>query len=1169
MPDFVHLHNHSHYSLLDGLPKVEGIVARAKELGMKAVALTDHGVLYGAIEFYQKATAAGIKPIVGVEAYLTPLSRHDRTPGEKPYHLLLLAKNRTGYQNLMKLTTLAHLEGYYWKPRLDWELLERYHDGIIATSTCLNGQVPRAIRAGRLDEARGLIERSVKVFGPDNFYLELQARPSLPAQGAVNDALKQFSRELGVPLVATNDVHYLTRLDAEAQDILLCIQTKRLVSDQNRMNYLGEDYSFKTAEEMAEYFHDVPEAITNTVRIAEACNLELEFGKISLPHFVVPDGKTPDQYLRELCVEGARRRYGLLHAELPTATRERVDYELGVIANTGFAPYFLIVADFINWAKSNRIVVGPGRGSAAGSIVAYLTNITNIDPLKYELLFERFLNPERVTMPDIDIDFADTRRNEVIRYVEEKYGHDHVSQIITFGTMAARAAVRDVGRVLGMAYGFCDQIAKLIPMFTTIEKAIETVPDLQALYQSDPEAARLLDSARKLEGVARHASTHACGVLITKEQIDQHVPLQYASPDDKTLISQYSLHPIEDLGLLKMDFLGLKNLTVIENTLRIVAKTRNTKVDIDQIPLDDPKTFALFRQARTTGVFQLESAGLKRYLAQLKPTTIEDIIAMVALYRPGPMELIPDFIDRKQGRKEISYVHPKLAPILEKTYGVAIYQEQVMQIARDLAGFTLGEADVLRKAMGKKIKSLLVELKSKFVEGCVAHDIDRSTAERIFAFIEPFAGYGFNRAHAACYALIAYETAYLKAHFPAEFMAALLTSDQTDIDRVAIEVEECVNLGVPVLPPDVKESFGTFGVVSVDGKPTIRFGLAAIKNVGDQVAESIIEERKANGPFKSLEDFLLRTGGRDLNKKALESLIKSGSLDQFGERATLLKNLDRLGAFAREALKQSISRQTSLFANLPVISAPRLKLEPAEAAPAEVKLAWEKELLGLYLSSHPYRPFERYLAEVATPVGALGRGNANALVTTAGVVTAAQRKNTRAGEPMLFVKLEDTTGSIELLVFPRTLKETPDVWQEGSVAAIAGRMSDKDGAAKLLVDSARTVRLEDIETKPATAVVPRPGSGRRPFPNGTNEPSPSAPRTNGFYITVPPSANKSTLAAIKETLAAHPGDSRVYLILTANQPPKTVATSLSVAPSDSLATRIRLLVGTSAVTVKQ
>jgi len=983
---FVPLHVHSHYSLLDGLAKIEDLIAKAKADGMEAMALTDHGSMYGIIEFYQKATKAGIKPIIGVETYIAPYGRHNKRTkiDEERYHLILLAKDNQGYQNLLKLVTISHLEGFYYKPRLDLEVLEKYKEGLIGLSACLEGEISSAILTYKdLEKAEKVLEKYIKIFGKENFFLELQSHPNILEQKIVNQKLKELALKYNVGLVATNDTHYLNTEDAKTQDILLCIQTNHKVSETDRLSMMADDFSLKTTRQMIKEFTDCPEAIANTVKIAELCNVQIKFGQNILPSFNVPEHQSADAYLRNLCLIGLTKRFGgnlntnnewqIEEKEMLTKNKnknfykkevlERLEYELSVITKTGYAPYFLIVADFINWAKDNNIVVGPGRGSAAGSLVAFLTRITNIDPLAYDLLFERFLNPDRISMPDIDTDFADDRRDEVIHYVEEKYGKDHVAQIITFGTMAARAAVRDVGRSLGIAYGYCDKVAKMIPMSMDLAEALSKVPDLKLEYKSNKDCKEIIDNAQKLEGVCRHASTHACGVLITPKPLDNYVPLQYASSDDQTIVSQYSLHPIEDLGLLKMDFLGLRNLTIIENTLETVEKMHDLKIDIDNIPLADKKTFNLLQKGETMGVFQLESGGMRRYLKQLKPNDFEDIIAMVALYRPGPMELIPQYISNKNGQSVPNYLHQNLEPILAKTHGVAIYQEQLLEIARSLAGFTLAEADVLRKAVGKKIKSLLDEQRNKFITGCLNNKIDKKTASEVFDFIEPFAGYGFNRSHAACYALIAYQTAYLKANYPVEFMASLLTSDLDDIERIALEINECRVMGIEVLAPDINESYTRFTVVAEslkESKPRIRFGLSAIKNVGLNLTKAIIHERKENGPFQSLVEFLSRINDKDLNKKSLESLIKSGALDGLGERAQLLFNLSKILDYSKAIHKAISSGQADLFGLNENVSC-KLKLDKVNPASKKEKLSWEKELLGLYITEHPVQEYKDYL----------------------------------------------------------------------------------------------------------------------------------------------------------------------------------------------------------------
>ncbi|HLA25996.1 MAG TPA: DNA polymerase III subunit alpha, partial [Patescibacteria group bacterium] len=824
------------------------------------------------------------------------------------------------------------------------------------------------------------------------------------------------------------------------------------------MSYLGENYSIRSADDIAAAFADTPEAVANTQKIADDCDLEIPLGKVILPKFEAPDGLSPEAYLKKLAELGLAKRYG---DNISEEIRKRLDYELTVITKTGFAPYFLIVQDFVNWAKQSGIVVGPGRGSAAGSIVSYLINVTNIDPIKYDLIFERFLNPDRISMPDIDLDFTDTRRDEVIEYVKEKYGENRVAQIITFGTMAARAAIRDTGRVLGFSYSMCDELSKMIPTGETLDGALEHVKEFKEKYNNDLGAKKIIDMAKRLEGVARHASTHACGVVITADDMDTSVPRQFASADDQTIISQYEMHAIEDLGLLKMDFLGLKNLTIIEEAKNIIKHTRGREIDIDNIPLDDKKTFKMLRHGDTTGVFQLESAGMRRYLQELKPTELEDIIAMVSLYRPGPMELIPSFIKRKYGKEKITYLHPSLEPILKNTYGIGVYQEQMMRIARDLAGFTLAEADTLRKAIGKKIKKLLDEQKERLIQGMIKNKIPPQTAKEIWELFPPFARYGFNRSHAACYAMIAYQTAYLKANFPEEFIAALLTSEQGDVERVGIIVADCRNARIEVLAPDVNESFKNFTVVppAADGThERIRFGLLAIKNVGANVIEAIIEERKKDGPYQSLADFLERVHHKDLNKKSLESLAKCGALDKLAERNAVLENIDTLLQFTRQFSANNSNGQSSLFASQPKAIAATLKLKPAAPADNQERLQWEKELLGLYISDHPFRVYENLVrSKNIPPLGEILNKDKKGTVIAAGVITGIQRINTKAGDPMLFVKIEDMRNSLEILVFPTILKTTNHIWTEGKAVAVSGKVSTKDNEIKILANDVKEI----------------------------------------------------------------------------------------------------------------
>ena len=1157
MQKFAHLHVHSHYSLLDGLTKIDEMIEFALKDGMPALALTDHGVMYGAIEFYQKCKKAGLKPIIGVEAYMAPRSRFDKITREDEktnYHLLLLAKNNKGYKNLIKLTSIAHLEGFYYKPRIDWEVLNKYHEGIIASSACLGGEIPTLIRHGKDKKAEKRILEYNELFGQDNFYLEIMDHPSLRGQDLVNKKLIEFSKKLNVPLVATNDVHYLKEEDGEAQDILLCLQNKKKKEDLDRMNMTNINASMRPTREMIEIFKDVPEAIDNTVKIAERCDVEIELGNVQLPFFQVPKGYNENTYLRKLCEDGLLERYKKNYNQVSVEIKKRLDYELSVIEKMGWPSYFLIVADFISWSKDNKIIVGPGRGSAAGSLVCYLTEITNIDPLHYDLLFERFLNPDRVSMPDIDLDFADVRRDEVIRYVENKYGKDHVAQIITFGTMAARAAVRDVGRVLGASYDFCDQIAKMIPMFTNLDKALKIVPELKTLYIGDDSAKKIIDYARRLEGVSRHASTHACGVLITKDPLNENVPLQYASSSDKTIVSQYSLHPIEDLGLLKMDFLGLKNLTIIESAIRIIKSTRGIKIDLDKIPLDDKKTYKLFQDAKTTGVFQFESSGMKRYLRELKPSEFEDIIAMVALYRPGPMEWIPDFIAGKHGHKRPVYLHPKLEPILKKTYGVAIYQEQVMQMARDLAGFTMAEADVLRKAVGKKIPKLLAEQKEKFIEGCVRNGINSDLAQKIFSFIEPFAGYGFNRSHAACYAMIGYQTAYLKSRWPTEFMAALLTADQQNTDRIAIEIEECQRINVIVKRPDVNQSYESFTVVTSgteknqiaqddENVDTIRFGLNAIKNIGEHIAKVIIEERKAHGPFEDLSNFLERITDKDLNKKSFESLVKSGALDQFGERGNLLNNEERLLAFNKESAQVKSNGQTSLFADAPqVMPLHKIKLEPSPKADQQIKLSWEKELLGLYISAHPFSDFKKELIDFVVPLSRLKEVQADKAINVAGVITKVKKIMTRSNKSMLFVKLEDDIANTEIIVFPRLLESTAETWQDGAVVICKGKISDKDQEIKVIANSVTKLDLDNLEKQISRFKKLKINLNQRP----------TQASRKGLYLELSSNISADNINKLKFILEKFSGTEKVIFLVKENGVEKIVETNHQVAKGQPL-----------------
>ena len=1484
---FSHLHVHSHYSLLDGLPKIDELLDYAKELGMDSIALTDHGVLYGAIEFYKKAKAKGIKPIIGCEVYTAFEKMTDKRPNidDKRYHLVLLAKNETGYKNLVKLVTKAHLEGFYYKPRIDDHLLAKHSQGLIAMTACIAGRIPRLIIAKKHKEAEELALKYQKMFGKDNFYLEIQDHSNIPEQKIVNQALISMSKKYGIPLVATNDSHYAKKEDAEAQDILMMINTGTDRSDPERKTIESDDFSIRNPEEMIQAFKDVPQAIENTQKIAEMCNIEFELGKTKLPKYEVPNGKTTNQYIEELCEQGLKKRYINPSKEI----KQRLKYELSVIEKTGFASYFLIVQDFVNWAKEQRIVVGPGRGSAAGSIVAYLLNITDVDPLKNDLLFERFLNPERISMPDIDLDFTDRRRDEVIEYVAQKYGRDKVAQIITFGTMAAKAAIRDVGRALGYQYGYCDQIAKMIPFGFKLKDTFK-IKEFKELYESDEQAKRLIDLAQKLEGVARHASTHACGVVVSDQPLSNIIPLQFPTQNDKSIVTQYEMHSVEDLGLLKMDFLGLKNLTIIEDTLsRIYVLRDKLKIDFQNVPLDDKKTYELLQKGITKAVFQLEGDGMTNYLKQLKPTEFEDIVAMIALYRPGPMQFIPEYIARKHKKKNIEYLHPKLEPILKKTQGICIYQEELMQIAQHLAGFSLAEADILRKAVGKKIKHLLDAQEEKFIKGVIENKIDKKIAIKLWQWILPFAQYGFNKclsqdseiflyngsvktieelykennleniislnenlklkkgkiskiiknglkpvyeiqtgsgrkiqatenhrfltengwkklkniksqerlalarnwptntnekwpyhklallgqvisegntchptsfylytnskeelddyiknlekfenteatvsirkgergkysvyakrtnpkkkseavewimneldlkykkatekklplsvfnlknkylsiilgkmwngdgcidakrgiiyyatsseklaeqiqnlllrmgviakihkknfhyrntikigwtisttrydnimkfheniyshlvgkrkkdleklikkhnilknsnyekqlfargtfdtvpitirgvlkqecqdlnmslkttakladvserlfyldprkkgyqretlskinkilnssiikawaesdifwdkiksikyagkketydltinenhnfltngiithnSHSAAYATIAYQTAYLKAHYPVEFMAAALTSEKNDVDRIASLINECKNLKIGVLPPNINESLKNFTVVPK--KNEIRFGLLAIKNVGEGVIDAITEERK-NGQFESIGNFLTRVNSKDLNKKSLESLIKAGAFDEFKERNQLLQNLEKLLEWSKETQKNKSNGQKGLFESFSLNN--NMVLEPATQASNFEKLSWEKELLGLYVSSHPLEDYKEVLKKKALPIRELKQSFMGQRVRIGGIISNIKKIITKMGRPMLFVKLEDLTDKTEVVVFPGVIERNPTAFQENKIVFILGKVDHKDTSPKVIAD-----QIEEIVT---------------------------------------------------------------------------------------------------------
>lgn len=1069
--NFVHLHTHSHYSLLDGLAKIPELVKRAKKFEMPALALTDHGNLYGAIEFYKACCKAGIKPIIGIEAYIASRSLYEKSHGidDKRYHLILLAKNLIGYKNLIKLVTIAHLDGFYYKPRIDKHVLATHSDGLIALSGCMSGEIPRTLLSNNEEKAEALLREYRSIFG-SNFYIEIGCHPRIPRHEELQKKLVAFAHHYSVPLVATQDIHYCAPEDASAQDVLLAVQTNTRVDDEDRLTMKGDDWSMRSGEEMKKLFAHLPDAIENTTRIADECRLELALGQFQLPHFSLPPHETAQSYLANICAEGLVKRYGPRpNPEIP----KRLAYELSVIANAGFLEYFLVVWDFVHWAKEHNIIVGPGRGSVAGSLVAYSLGITEVDPIKYNLIFERFLNPERVEPPDIDLDFADTGRDAVIEYVAQKYGKDHVAQIITFGTMAARAAIRDAGRALGIGLTLADQVAKTIPFNPNqgekegyLAKCLKEVPELKGMYDTNLEARRMIDAAMKLEGVARHASVHASGVVIARDPLVESVPLQRSvirqdntsarhesGVRQEAIVTQYDMHAILAIGLLKIDFLGLKNLSIIENTLAMVKERHGTTIDMNNLDINDPGPYHMLSEGKTVGVFQLEGTGMTRYLKELKPTTIEDIIAMIALFRPGPMELIPNFIARKHGKEQVTYLHPKLESILAPTYGIAVYQEQIMQIARDLAGFSMAEADILRKAIGKKIRKLLEEQQEKFIAGMLNNNIPEKTAIELSELLEPFARYGFNKAHAASYAILGFQTAYLKHYYPLEFMVSLFNADRKDNARIAFLIKECQNLGLKVLPPTINASEREFAAEQ-ESKTIIRFGLVSIKNVGAGVVDAIIEERRNNGPYTSLANFLERVASKDLNKKSIEALACAGALDALGERKEILANMDRILEYAKGLQQARAQRQESLFSMMKDHdSLPPLRMMHATPATLSEKLAWEKELLGLYVSGHPLDRFDTAGAgNDRITIERIKTARPDALLTLYATVAQTRRIFTKKGDPMLFVKIHDQTDEIEAVMFPKTLQEYGQLVAEQACIALQGKFNERNGIPSFIVE---------------------------------------------------------------------------------------------------------------------
>lgn len=1138
------------------------MLQKAKDHGMPAMALTDHGAMYGAIEFYQKAMDLGVKPIIGVEAYVARRTINDRDPrlDSKPYHLTVLARNLTGYKNLIKLVSIAHLEGMYYKPRMDKELIKKHGEGLILLTGCLGSELARTILDNRIEDAKELVKFYMDAVGREYVFLEIQDHPALQEQITVNHAIVTISKELNVPIVATGDSHYLNHHDQDAHEVLLAVATGKDIDDADRMTLKDVDLSIGSPDEMATRFAAFGPAAENTLRVAELVDLKFELGKNILPKFPLPEGKTDAQkFFEELCWDGLRKRYGVGNKP----AEERLQFELDVIKNMGFADYFLIVQDFVNWSKNQGILVGPGRGSAAGAITAYCLGITNLDPLKYDLLFERFLNPDRISMPDVDIDFADNRRDEVLAYVQSKYGEDRVSQIITFGTMAARGSIRDVARALGMSFADGDRIAKLIPgkPGTTLKGSLETVNDLKAIYDTEPQMKQLIDMSLQLEGVARHASTHACGVIICDRPLMEYVPMTVNQKGPMKALTQFGMKDCETIGLLKMDFLGLSNLTVIKNALRIIKRRHDVDVDIDHLPTDDPDSYALLARAETTGVFQLESEGMKRYLKELKPSQFEDIIAMCALYRPGPMEFIPDFIARKHGRKSIEYLHPSMEETLKPTYGIMVYQEQMMQLSRTLAGFTRGEADTLRKGVAKKIKAFLDKIEPKFLDGCekVGY-ITREQAQGVWQEWLAWAKYGFNKSHAACYALVAYQTAYLKAHYPAEFMAALMTSDIHNLDRISIEINEATKMGLKILPPSVNESFVEFGVIGEEGKE-IRFGLAAIKNVGDAVAEGIVEERKANGPYKSFEDFLSRIDHKLANRKTLESLAMAGALDALGERQQILDNMDTIVKFVATLQKERNSAQVSLFGDMSGPATPSIHLQLVASTPAskQQRLLWEKELLSVYVSEHPLDEHREKLGKVETPLAEVANKKNDEKVTVGGILTTVRSITTKKGDPMAFCKIEDYTGAAELVVFPSAFKAKPALWQSDQVVLVKGKVNERNGEKSIVVDSALLLADATVrEKKKTTTSTPVSAIETPTAPHSARE----------LHLLLDGDVDKTKLIAVKELLAKVPGETPVYCTI-AGARARRIPTNLQVNVNPDLIAKLQTALGTKRILLVQ
>jgi len=1155
---FTHLHVHTEYSLLDGLCRIPQLISKAKELGMNSLAITDHGNMCGCISFYTTAKEAGIKPIIGCEVYVAETSYKSKSPGDKSnYHLTLLAKNRQGYRNLLQLVTKANLEGFYYKPRVDKDLLSEYHEGLIALSGCAHGHLGRLILGGRTEDAAKEALWYKELFS--DYYIEIQRHP-IPELEQINSELLQLAANLNIPLVATNDVHYINKEDASSHELLLCIQTNTSIYDEKRLKMAGDYFYLKSPEEMASLFADLPQALDNTQKIADLCQLELEFGKLYLPQVDLPPDKTADDYLAELVWQGFKQRY-------PSPTKqleERLNYELEVMRKTQFADYFLVVADLISFTKERDILFGI-RGSAAASLVLYCLGITNIDPIDSKLVFERFLNVERISPPDIDLDFQDDRRNELIAYVTQKYGPEHVAQIITFGTLGARAAIRDVGRALGMPYSNVDRVARLIPIRPniTLEQSLAENTELYDIYHDDATVKHLIDTAKKLEGIARHASTHAAGIVISKDPLTWHVPLQRSSKDSEqaTPTTQFSMDDVAQLGLLKLDFLGLANLTILARAKQIIAAQRETQIDLQHIPLDNTATFELLASGETTGIFQLESAGMRRYIKELKPTTFNDIAAMIALYRPGPMEHIPTFIKAKHGMSPIHYPHPTLEKILEETYGVIVYQGQVLLIVQALAGYSLGQADILRKAMGKKKPEVMKQERQNFINGAKKNGIGTKVADEIFSLIEPFAGYAFNKAHSVSYAMIAYQTAYLKANYPVEYMTAFLNTYAGNSEKVSTGIAECRRLGISVLQPDINNSQAEFAIEQQNGKSAILFSLTAIKNVGHAAIEPIISARETGGAFISIEDFCRRADLRNTNKKVLESLIKVGAFDCLASRGALLQALDRIISLSQREQKLKESGQSSMFdlwGDTVPIPLPDLNLENSDVSLKE-KLDWEKELLGIYFSEHPLVSVAPKLANAATTLcGAVSPEMVGETVIVAGMVSTMRQLYTRDRRPFVIATVEDLDGSISVTAWPEVYNQTKDMWQEGEILLIEGAVKLRDEQVSINCFRARQYQPDSEDnhnTKPVAKQVSKPVT------------KPEPPRKLIISINQSDKAEDdvSQLQNVKEVLSHYPGKDKVQITIITPEETFNLKMPQTVSYCTELAQEITSILGNNSI----